>query len=83
MMNKLSVERFNRTKEAGDILPRDALETALSELDEQKIKSVVIIAVDADDMQISYFAGPHVSSLRKLWTVLQYELLRVVERMTE
>lgn len=80
-MNKLSVERFNRANDAGTILPRDALETALSELDKEDIKSIVIIGIDSNNNQISYFAGPHVSSLRKLWTILQYELLRVVERM--
>lgn len=82
-MNNLSVERFNRSEDAGKANPKDALTAAINEIDKYKVKSVMIIAVVDDDESVTYFAGPHVATLQKVWMVLQHEVLRIVTRIIE
>lgn len=82
-MNNLSVERFNRAEDAGHAKPKDALIAAIEELDEHKIVSVAIVCMSNDDEPVTYYAGPHVSTLKKVWRVFQNELYRVMERLIE
>lgn len=82
-MSNIAVERFNRSEDAGKAKPKDALTAAINDIDKYKVKSVMIIAVCDDNESVTYFAGPHVATLQKVWIVLQHEILRIITRIIE